>query len=149
MHQRNAVAALCLVHEVGRKEDGDAIVAGKVDQATPKGVARDRVHARGWLVENEEGWPVEHRHGELQPLLNSERQALWLRVCYIVEIVALEQFLDPAFDLSCRQMVETRMQIEILPDGELTVEGKRLRHIADVAPRLHVVGAHGPPEQLR
>src|SRR5260221_5462227 len=46
-------------------------------------------------------------------------------------------------------MVETRMQIEILPDGELAVEGKRLRHVADVAPRLHVVGAHRLSEQFR
>src|SRR5262245_3882662 len=46
-------------------------------------------------------------------------------------------------------MVKMRMQIEILPDGELAVEGKRLRHVADVAPRLHVIGAHRLSEQFR
>src|SRR5262249_60110228 len=45
-------------------------------------------------------------------------------------------------------MVEPRMQIEMPPDGELAVEGKRLRHVADVAPRLHVVGAHRLSEQF-
>jgi hypothetical protein len=41
------------------------------------------------------------------------------------------------------------MQIEILPDSELAVEGERLRHVADVAARLHVIGAHRLAEQLR
>ena len=34
------------------------------------------------------------------------------------------------------------MQLEILPHGKLAVERKRLRHVANVLPRFHVVGAH-------
>ena len=76
MHQRDAVAALGLVHEMGREEDGDAVVAREVDQRAPEGVARDRVDARGRLVEDQHGRPVQHRDGELQPLLDAERQAV-------------------------------------------------------------------------
>src|SRR5262249_58102233 len=58
MHQRNSVAALSLVHEVGRKEDCDAVIAGEVDQRAPERVASDRGDAGGRLVENEKGRPV-------------------------------------------------------------------------------------------
>ena len=55
MHQRDAVAALGLVHEMGREKDRDAIIAGEIDQRAPERVARDRIDARGRLVENEHG----------------------------------------------------------------------------------------------
>src|SRR5689334_21679543 len=45
-------------------------------------------------------------------------------------------------------MVELGMQIEILPHRKLSVEGERLRHVADVLARLHVVGAHRLTEQF-
>ena len=45
MHQRNAVAALGLVHEMGRKEDGDTIIARKIDQRAPEGIAGNRIDA--------------------------------------------------------------------------------------------------------
>src|SRR6266478_9408566 len=46
-------------------------------------------------------------------------------------------------------MVKVRMQIEILSDRELAVERERLRHVANVATRLHVVGAHRLSKQFR
>src|SRR5499426_555396 len=92
----------------------DAVIAGEIDQRAPERVARNRIDARSRLVENEKGRPVQHRHGELQPLLDAERQAFRPRVRHILQIVTFQQLLDPAFDLVCRQMVETRMQIEIL-----------------------------------
>src|SRR5262249_10687007 len=134
---------------MGRKEERDAVIAGEVDQRAPERVARNRIDSRSRLVENEKGRPVQHRHGELQPLLDAERQACRPRVRHGLQIVALQQLLDPPFDLMCRQMVAARMQIGILPDGGLAVAEKRLRHVADVAPRLHVVGAHRLAEQFR
>ena len=65
MHQRNTIAALGLVHEVGREEDGDPLVAGEVDQRAPESVPRNRIDPRGWLVENEYARPVQHGHGKL------------------------------------------------------------------------------------
>ena len=35
-----------------------------------------------------------------------------------------------------------RVQLEILPHGKLAVERERLRHVANVLARLHVVGCH-------
>ena len=54
MHQRDAIAALRLVHEMGRQEDGDAVLAGEIDQRAPELVARDRIDARCGLVENQD-----------------------------------------------------------------------------------------------
>src|SRR5215470_5314181 len=45
-------------------------------------------------------------------------------------------------------MIEMRVQLEILPHRELAVEGKCLRHVADVLTRYHIVGAHHFPEQF-
>ena len=142
MHQRDAVAAFGLVHEVGREEDGDAIIAGEIDQRAPESVAGDRVDARGGLVENEHGRPVQHGHRKLQPLLDAKRQALRLGVGHVFQVVSFQQLFDSTFDLICREMVKVRMQLEILPHGKLAVERERLRHVADVLARLHVVGAH-------
>jgi hypothetical protein len=89
---------------------------------------------------------VQHGHGKLQSLLDAERQAFRLGVGHVFQIVALQQLLDPAFDLVCGQMIEMRVQLEILPHRELAVEGKCLRHVADVLTRRHVVGAHRLPE---
>ena len=85
---------------------------------------------------------MQHGHRKLQPLLDAERQAFRLGVSRGFQVVAFEQLFDSGFDLVCREMVEVRMQLEILPHSELAVERERLRHVADVLTRLHVVGAH-------
>ena len=55
MHERDAVAALGLVHEMGREKDGDPVIAGEIDQRAPERVAGDRIDARRRLIENENG----------------------------------------------------------------------------------------------
>ena len=76
MHERDAVAALRLVHEMGGDENRHAVVAREIDQRAPERVARDRVDARRRLVEDENGGLVQHRDRELKPLLDAERQAV-------------------------------------------------------------------------
>jgi len=80
VHERDAVAALGLVHEVGGDEDGDAIAAGKLDQGAPEGIARHRVHPRGGLVENQHLGAVDHCHRQRQALPVSERQRIGQRI---------------------------------------------------------------------
>ena len=146
MHQRDAVAALGLVHEVGREEDGHAVVTRKIDQRAPERVAGDRIDTRGWLVENEHGRSVQHGHRKLQPLLHAKRQALRLGVGYLSEIISFQQLTDAALNLICREMIKVCVQLKILPDGKLAVERERLRHVADVLACLHVVGGHRLPK---
>ena len=149
MHERDAVAALRLVHEVGGQEDGDALVAREVDQGAPEGVTGDGIDARSRLVEDQHGRPVQHGHRELQPLLDAERQAVGPRVLDGFQLVAVEQFPDSHRPVVRQQMVELGVQFEVLQHGQLAVEREGLRHVADVAPGLHVVAADGPAEQPR
>ena len=142
MHQRNAVAAIGLVHEVGRQEDGDPIIAGEIDQRAPEGIAGDRVDTRGGFVENEHRRSVQQSHRQLQSLLDAQRQAFRLRIGHSFQIVTFQQLVDSGSNLVRREMIKVGMQVEVLPDGKLTVEGERLRHVADVLARLHVVGCH-------
>ena len=76
IHQRNAVAALGLVHEMGRDEDRHALVARQIDQQFPEPIARQRIDARGRLVEDQHLGLVHDRDGERQPLADAERQVL-------------------------------------------------------------------------
>ena len=45
-------------------------------------------------------------------------------------------------------MVKVCVQLQILPHGKLAVERERLRHVADVLARLHIVGGHRLAEQF-
>ena len=92
---------------------------------------------------------MQHRHRQLQPLLDSERQAVRPRVLDRFEFVTLEKLLDPNRTLPRRQVVELRVQFEVLQHRQLAVEREGLRHVSDVPARLHVVVAHGMAEQLR
>ena len=111
VHHRDAVAALGLVHEMGGEEDGHAVVARQVDQRAPEAVARDRVDARGRLVEDQHVRLVQHRDGELQALPDAERQAVGPRVGDGLQVEALEQLRDATVDLVRRQMVELRVEL--------------------------------------
>ena len=46
-------------------------------------------------------------------------------------------------------MVELRVEFEILSNRQFVVEREGLRHVADIAARLHVVRPHRLAEQLR
>ena len=57
VHERDAVAALGLVHEVGGDEDGDLCRAGTVPPSAARSCRAHRVHARGGLVQiSSSGW---------------------------------------------------------------------------------------------
>ncbi|MNN14889.1 hypothetical protein D3C81_1279710 [compost metagenome] len=61
MHQRNAVAALGFVHEVGGQENGHALLARQLHQQPPEVIAGGRVDAGSRLVEDQHFRAVQHR----------------------------------------------------------------------------------------
>lgn len=75
MRQRNAVAALGFVHEMGREKDSDTIITGEIDQRAPESVAGDRINARRGFVENKYGRPVQNGYCKLQSLFDPKWQA--------------------------------------------------------------------------
>ena len=53
---------------------------------------------------------------------------------------ALRRLGDAWLDLLRRQAIEARVQFEVLPDRQLRIEREGLRHVADAAADIHVVG---------
>ncbi len=59
---------LCFVHEMGREQHGETLVAQALDDR-PGGAAGTRVHAGGGLVQKDEAWVSHQRHGQREALL--------------------------------------------------------------------------------
>ncbi len=74
VHESDAVAAGGLVHEMGRDENGHALVARQIAEKLPELVARQRIDAGCRLVEDKNVRPVHDRDGERQALANAERE---------------------------------------------------------------------------
>jgi hypothetical protein len=59
-----------------RDKNGDPLLARQLDQQFPKAVAGYRVNARGWLVEDQDLWLVDHGHSQRQALAYAQGQAI-------------------------------------------------------------------------
>ena len=153
IHQRNPVAALGFVHEMGRDENRHALIAREIDQQFPEPVARQRVDARGRLVEDQHLRLVDNRDGKRKPLADAERQIQGAMIEIIGEAEALDQFGDARLRLARRQVEQARVKIEVLPHRQLGVERERLRHVADPiarsSGRLHRAAGRTAAPRLR
>ena len=138
VHQRDPVAAGGLVHEVRRYENRHALVAGEIDQKLPESVARERVDARGRLVENEDLRRVHDRDGERQTLADAERQIGRALIKVAGEPETVDKFLNADARLLALNVEQARVQVDVLADRQLRVEGKRLRHIAHAKAGVHI-----------
>ena len=148
VHQGDAVAAQGLVHEVSGDEDRDALAAGEVDQELPELVAGDGVDPGGGLIEQEHVGLVQNGDGQGQPLL--EPQGKLLRGGFEIgaEAEPIDEFVDPGAGTVAGKVEDTGVELEVLTDRELAVEGEGLRHVADALARGQVVGVHGITEEL-
>ncbi|MNX99280.1 hypothetical protein D3C86_1317180 [compost metagenome] len=115
MHQRNTVAALRLVHEMGGDEDGDIVVAREIGKDLPEPVARHRIDTGGRLIEDENVRRMDHRHRQRQPLADAERQVVRQRLHDRAKIEALGHFGNTRLNGFFRQLEQARVKIEVLP----------------------------------
>ncbi len=118
MHQRDPVAAFGLVHEMGRDEDGDVVLAGELGEDLPEAVAGDRIDAGCRLVENEDVGPVDHGDRQRQPLPQAQGQRIGQGIGDVGEIEPADHLGDARGDGLRRQLEQARMQVEILRDRE-------------------------------
>ncbi len=147
MHQRDAIAALSLVHEVGGNEDGHPVAARQLDHQLPEAVASHRVDPRSGLVEDQDFRLVDHRHRQRQTLANAQRQVVGQLVGHLLQVEAPEHFADPCRDAIRRQVEQPGVQHQVLPHAQLGIQGKGLGHVADPATGRHVAGVHRLAEQ--
>src|SRR6516162_5682715 len=99
VHQRDPIAALSLVHEMGRYEDGDTVPTGHFHQQTPEPVTRSWINAGGRLVEDQHLWSMQACGGELQPLPHTNRQSRRKNTRYAVEVEMRKRRRDAALKL--------------------------------------------------
>ena len=147
LHQRQPIAALRLVHEMGGHEDGDALIArrsisssqnwSRASGSTPD-VGSSRINSSGscttatasdrrCLIPSGRQRPVhrDDRRGRHGPTSSAIRS--W----------------PAAAD------GKARVQIEVLADRELAIERKGLRHVADAPARLDIACLGRLAEQQR
>jgi hypothetical protein len=92
---------------------------------------------------------VDNGDGERETLTNPQRQIRCALIEIVLEAEPSGQRGNARLALLCRQVEEVGVKIEVLPDGQLDIEGKRLRHVADTVSRTHVPCIEGVPEQDR
>jgi hypothetical protein len=147
MHQRNAVAAPGLVHEVSGDEDRHPVAPRQLDQQRPEPVPRHRVHAGGRFVEDQDFGRVQDGDRELQALAHAQGQGLRRGPGHVPQVESLEQRLDPRAALRARQLEQISVQLEVLPHGQFAIEREPLRHVADPPPRREAVRPDRRAEQ--
>ncbi len=85
------------------------------------------------------------RQGET--LADSERQSLRQIIQIVFQLEPFGQLSHTPGDLLRLEVEEARMQLQVLPHREFTIEGERLGHEADTLACLHILGVHRPVEQ--
>ncbi len=94
MHHRHAVAALCLVHEVGGNEDRHPVAPRQLDEQSPERIARHRVDAGSRFVQNQQFWLVHHGDRQRQALAYAQRQTGRQAVDDVHQPEALHHLID-------------------------------------------------------
>ena len=64
------------------------------------------------------------------------------------EAEPIDELVDPGVGSVSGEVEDAGVEVEVLTDRELAVEGERLRHVADALARGQVVGVHGIAEEL-
>ena len=117
----------------------------------PQGDAALGVEAGGGLVEEQDAGPVHDRPGHHQPLGHAARQRRDVGLGPVGQTELLQEPVGRLAGLAARHPEVAAVEVEVLPDGELPVEGVRLRDDADDLLGPGRVGDHvdatdeGPP----
>src|SRR6266436_9219407 len=124
-------AALGFVHVVSGDEEGDAMT-GKLEQEIPELAARDRIDARGGLVEKEERRLVQHGAAESEALLPATGKLRGQAIEVGSEAVELDNFVDAALQARWLEAVDAAVELQVFRDGQIVIETEVLRHVADM-----------------
>jgi hypothetical protein len=128
---RQPVAVHGLVELVGGEDHGHAAGPQPLERR-PHPPPQQRIDARGRLVEQQQRRLVEQRAGERHALLHAARERVDLVVGAMCEIDELEQLPRPAARVGDREAAGEELQV--LARGEILVERRLLRHVAELRP---------------
>src|SRR5467141_2175851 len=134
-------AALGFVHVVSGDEKRDAMT-GKLEEEIPELAARDRVDARGGLVEKKERRLMQHGAAESKALLPATGKLRGQAIQIGCEAVELDNFIDAALQARGLQAVDAAIELQVFRDGQIVVEAEVLRHVADALAHGFRFGPH-------
>ena len=130
------VAALGLVHVMGRDEHGEAFGGERVD-LVPELAPRLGIDAGGRLVEQQQLRLGQDAGAEREPLLPAARQFAGELLLAAGQPEPLDRLARGAARIG--HAIDARDEFQILADREVLVEAEALRHVADLA--LDLVGS--------
>ncbi len=127
VHDHQSVAELLGLVHVVRGEDHRHALLLEPEEPVPDDVACLRVEAGRRLVEQQHLGPVDQGPRDRQPALHAAGEVLDHRVALLGQLHELEQLVDPLPDLLARQPEVAAVDVEVVADGQLGVEGVLLR----------------------
>ena len=128
-NQGQSVAILRFVHKVSRNQHGDSL-RGKPIHAIPKFPARNRIDAGGRLVEKERVGLMNRRRRKRETLFIPEREGARLRTLKRPKAVFVQRAGYRVFPRRRGKAVKVGVENEILPNRQIGIKRKFLRHIA-------------------
>ena len=131
----DAAAALGLVHVVRGDDQRDAL-GRQAEQQVPQVAAGHRVDAGRRLVQEDQPRPVHQGTHQGQALLPAAGEPAGVAIHVGSEPGQLDQFLLALAGLLRRQAIDAGVKVHVLVGRQILVQGKLLRHVADLGTRL-------------
>ena len=139
---RDPVAALGLVHVVGREEHRRLLAAAELVDVVPDVEAGLRVEPDRRFVEEQHSRRVQETARDLEAALHSAREELHELILAIREPDHLEQRRHARLDLVARHAVHHRVESQVLGGGQVVVERDLLEHEPDARSDAVALGGH-------
>ena len=130
MNVTDVRATFRFVHVVGGDEEGHA-KAGKFEEQIPQLAPRNRINAGSRFVEEQNGGVVHERTGHGQALAPAAGKERGATSEIGLEMGKRDQLFHALFERGAREAVEPAIELQVFVHGELVVEGKFLRHVAN------------------
>ena len=150
VHDHQPVAQLLgLVHVVRGQDQRHALLL-EPEQPVPHHVPGLRIQAGRRLVQEQDLGLVDQRPGDGEAALHAARQRLDLVIGPLGQLHEVQQPRRALGDDGPRQAEVPAVDQEVLPDGQLHVQGVLLRHDAEPGPDRRAVGhrVHAQDRQL-
>src|SRR5581483_629584 len=124
------IAALRFVHVMGRYKKSHAF-AGELEEQIPQFASRDRIDARGRLIKKKNSWLVHERAGHGQSLSPATGKVGSAPVDIRLEMRRGDHLVATLVQFVTAQAIKFSCKNEVLIHGQLIVQRKFLRHVAD------------------
>ena len=148
VQQRDAIEALGFVH-VGRADDHGDALRHHVVHDQPQVAARDRVDAKGRLVEQQDLRLVDQRTRQAELLLHAARQLAGQPVLERRKIGKFKQALHARRTLGLRHLVQVGVEVQVLEHRHVGVQAEALRHVGDDVLHAFRVTRHADAAERR